>query len=339
MVDTRNDQRLSRIFANKVIKRYPAFAEFYGMEEAIEQVVSYFRHAAQGLEEKKQILYLLGPVGGGKSSARRAPEAADAGDALLRDQGLAGQRVAAGPVQRREKDGGSSRKEYGIPQRYLQRVLSPGPSSGCRSTAATSAGSGGQALPVDPASRWGWPRPSRATRTTRTSARWWARWTSASWRPTPRTTRTPTATRRAVPGQPGPAGVRRDVQGADQGAAPAADRHAGGQLQGHRGLRRDSLRRHRAGAQQRERMEGVSQQQEQRGLPRPHLHRQGAVLPARQRGGEDLREAAPQLVAGAGALRARHAEDDGAVRGAHAPEGAGELVSCIPRCRSTTART
>jgi serine protein kinase len=66
--DTRNDPRLSRLFANKVIKTYPAFAEFYGMEDAIEQVVSYFRHAAQGLEEKKQILYLLGPVGGGKSS-------------------------------------------------------------------------------------------------------------------------------------------------------------------------------------------------------------------------------------------------------------------------------
>ena len=30
MVDTRNDPRLSRIFANKVIKIYPAFAEFYG---------------------------------------------------------------------------------------------------------------------------------------------------------------------------------------------------------------------------------------------------------------------------------------------------------------------
>ena len=38
MVDTRNDPRLSRIFANKVIKIYPAFEEFYGMEEAIEQV-------------------------------------------------------------------------------------------------------------------------------------------------------------------------------------------------------------------------------------------------------------------------------------------------------------
>jgi predicted Ser/Thr protein kinase len=31
-------------------------------------------------------------------------------------------------------------------------------------------------------------------------------------------------------------------------------------------------------------VEGLPQQQEQRGLPRPHLHRQGAVLPARVRG-------------------------------------------------------
>src|SRR5678810_1114218 len=68
LVDTRNEQRLGRIFGNRVIRRYPAFREFYGMEDAIEQIVSFFRHAAQGLEEKKQILYLLGPVGGGKSS-------------------------------------------------------------------------------------------------------------------------------------------------------------------------------------------------------------------------------------------------------------------------------
>ena len=68
LIDTRHDARLSRLFANKIIKIYPAFAEFYGMEDAIELVVSYFRHSAQGLEEKKQILYLLGPVGGGKSS-------------------------------------------------------------------------------------------------------------------------------------------------------------------------------------------------------------------------------------------------------------------------------
>src|SRR5512141_3212899 len=67
-VDTRNDPRLSRIFGNRVIKRYPAFQEFYGMEDAIAQLVAFFKHAAQGLEERKQILYLLGPVGGGKSS-------------------------------------------------------------------------------------------------------------------------------------------------------------------------------------------------------------------------------------------------------------------------------
>src|SRR4051812_30071587 len=51
LVDTRHDSRLSRIFTNKMIKVYPAFREFYGTEEAIEQVVAYFRHAAQGLEE------------------------------------------------------------------------------------------------------------------------------------------------------------------------------------------------------------------------------------------------------------------------------------------------
>jgi serine protein kinase len=68
LVETSKDIRLSRIFSNKVIKRYPVFDEFFGMEESIEQIVSFLRHAAQGLEEKKQILYLLGPVGGGKSS-------------------------------------------------------------------------------------------------------------------------------------------------------------------------------------------------------------------------------------------------------------------------------
>lgn len=68
LVDTSADARLGRIFANRTIKIYPSFAEFYGMEDTIERIVGYFRYAAQGLEERKQILYLLGPVGGGKSS-------------------------------------------------------------------------------------------------------------------------------------------------------------------------------------------------------------------------------------------------------------------------------
>ena len=68
MVDTSKDARLGRIFMNRTIRRYPSFAEFYGMEETIERIVGFLRHAAQGLEERKQIMYLLGPVGGGKSS-------------------------------------------------------------------------------------------------------------------------------------------------------------------------------------------------------------------------------------------------------------------------------
>src|SRR5487761_1012980 len=68
MLDTSQDSRLGRIFMNRTIKVYSEFLDFFGMEETIERIVGFFRHAAQGLEERKQILYLLGPVGGGKSS-------------------------------------------------------------------------------------------------------------------------------------------------------------------------------------------------------------------------------------------------------------------------------
>jgi serine protein kinase len=49
MVDTSLDSRLGRIFMNRTIKVYPAFADFFGMEETIERIVGFFRHAAQGL--------------------------------------------------------------------------------------------------------------------------------------------------------------------------------------------------------------------------------------------------------------------------------------------------
>lgn len=67
-IDTSRDARLARIFQNKKIRTYAPFSDFYGMEDTIEEIVGFFRHASQGLEEKKQVLYLLGPVGGGKSS-------------------------------------------------------------------------------------------------------------------------------------------------------------------------------------------------------------------------------------------------------------------------------
>src|SRR6187549_1068466 len=124
MVDTRNDVRLSRLFANKVIKIYPAFAEFYGMEDAIEQVVSYFRHAAQGLEEKKQILYLLGPVGGGKSSiAERLKSVME----LRPIYAIKGSPVNESPLGLfpPERYGAALQEEYGIPRRYLTQIMSP----------------------------------------------------------------------------------------------------------------------------------------------------------------------------------------------------------------------
>ena len=123
-VDTRNDPRMSRLFANKVIKRYPAFAEFYGMEDSIEQVVSFFRHAAQGLEERKQILYLLGPVGGGKSSI------AERLKYLMQKvpfYAIKGSPVNESPLGLFDavEDGPVLEEQFGIPRRYLQRVLSP----------------------------------------------------------------------------------------------------------------------------------------------------------------------------------------------------------------------
>ncbi|MBA2961594.1 MULTISPECIES: PrkA family serine protein kinase [Ramlibacter] len=124
MVDTRHDSRLSRIFGNKVIRIYPAFKDFYGLEEPIEQVVSHFRHAAQGLEEKKQILYLLGPVGGGKSSiAERLKQLME----QVPFYALKGSPVNESPLGlfSNEEDGPLLEQQFGIARRYTQKIMSP----------------------------------------------------------------------------------------------------------------------------------------------------------------------------------------------------------------------
>ena len=56
VLDTSKDPRLGRLFMNRTVRIYPAFSEFHGMEETIERIVGFFRHAAQGLEERKQVL-------------------------------------------------------------------------------------------------------------------------------------------------------------------------------------------------------------------------------------------------------------------------------------------
>lgn len=67
-VDTSKDEKLRRIFGNRTIRRYKEFEDFYGLEDVVARIVSFFQHAAQNLEESRQILYLLGPVGSAKSS-------------------------------------------------------------------------------------------------------------------------------------------------------------------------------------------------------------------------------------------------------------------------------
>ncbi|MEZ5589437.1 MAG: PrkA family serine protein kinase [Gammaproteobacteria bacterium] len=124
MLDTSQDPRLSRIFSNKIIKIYPAFKDFYGMEDSIEQIVSYLKHAAQGLEEKKQILYLLGPVGGGKSSLAECLKALMEKISFYAIQGSP---VFESPLGlfSADEDGPILEEDYGIPRRYLSTIMSP----------------------------------------------------------------------------------------------------------------------------------------------------------------------------------------------------------------------
>ncbi len=68
-VDLEQDPRLKRIFKGEKLKVYNFFSdEFFGMEKTINQIVRYFHSASLKGEESRQVLYLVGPVGSGKSS-------------------------------------------------------------------------------------------------------------------------------------------------------------------------------------------------------------------------------------------------------------------------------
>ncbi len=124
MIDTRHDPVLSRIFSNKVIQHYSVFKDFYGMEEPIEQIVGFLKHAAQGLEETKQVLYLLGPVGGGKSSV--AEKLKDLMEKVP-FYAIKGSPVFESPLSlfNPDEDGELLLERFGIPTRYLRYLMSP----------------------------------------------------------------------------------------------------------------------------------------------------------------------------------------------------------------------
>ncbi len=128
LIDTSTDPRLGRICMNRTIKRYPAFSEFYGMEDTIERIVGYFRYAAQGLEERKQILYLLGPVGGGKSTlAERLKQLMELSPVYVLKAGEEISPVFESPLGMFNPDrmGDLLEDKYGIPQRRLTGLASP----------------------------------------------------------------------------------------------------------------------------------------------------------------------------------------------------------------------
>ncbi len=64
-----DDSRIKRLFGDEPLKVYDFFKEeFFGIERPISQIVRYLHAAALKGEEHRQVLYLLGPVGAGKSS-------------------------------------------------------------------------------------------------------------------------------------------------------------------------------------------------------------------------------------------------------------------------------
>ena len=128
MVDTAKDARLGRIFMNRTMRIYPPFSEFYGMEETIERIVGFLRHAAQGLEERKQIMYLLGPVGGGKSSlAERLKALMEVYPIYVLKAGDQLSPVFESPLGlfNPERMGPMLEDRFGIPQRRLTGLMSP----------------------------------------------------------------------------------------------------------------------------------------------------------------------------------------------------------------------
>jgi serine protein kinase len=127
-VDTAKDPRLGRIFMNRTMKVYPAFHDFFGMEETIERIVGFYRHAAQGLEERKQILYLLGPVGGGKSSlAERLKSLMERRPIYVLKAGKEISPVFESPLGLFDpaEMGAVLERDYKIPRRALTGLMSP----------------------------------------------------------------------------------------------------------------------------------------------------------------------------------------------------------------------
>ena len=72
-IKTEENPRLRRIHGSDTLKKYKFFKnDFYGIDKSIMNLMRYFHSAAMKGEEARQVLYLVGPVGAGKSSLMEA---------------------------------------------------------------------------------------------------------------------------------------------------------------------------------------------------------------------------------------------------------------------------
>ena len=68
-INDSGDGAAKRLYKDEPVKVYNFFKdEFFGIEKTIAQIVRYFHAASLKGEESRQVLYLMGPVGSGKSS-------------------------------------------------------------------------------------------------------------------------------------------------------------------------------------------------------------------------------------------------------------------------------
>lgn len=73
IVKTEEDPRLKRVYGNDTLRKYRFFGDqFFGIDKSIMKIMRYFHSSAMKGEESRQVLYLVGPVGAGKSSLMEA---------------------------------------------------------------------------------------------------------------------------------------------------------------------------------------------------------------------------------------------------------------------------
>ena len=342
MIDTAKDPRLGRMFLNRTMRAYPAFVGFHGMEETIERIVGFFRHAAQGLEERKQILYLLGPVGGGKSSlAERLKSLMEVHPIYVLKAGDELSPVFEVPLSLFDPEqlGPMIEEKYGIPRRRLSGLMSPW----CYKRLEAFGGdiSSFRVAKIQPSRL-------RQIAIAKTEPGDENNQDISSLVGKVDIRKLETFAQNDPDAYSYSGGLNRANQGVlefvEMFKAPIKMLHPlltatqEGNYIGTENIGAIPFTGRHPGTFQRIRMAEVQVQQEQRSLHRPYLRHQGALLPAGYRGAEDLREADLGIGTCRRAVCAGHAGNAGALLRHVASAQARELDDLSPRCASMTAK-